>query len=67
MLANKNSLANSNSQRYLILSGGLGSSPYLMKRLQAAFVHDSHIAAPSLEILVSEEPYVWYSFLKVSR
>lgn len=42
--------------RYLILSGGLGSSPYLMMRLRAAFVHDSHIAAPSLEILVSDEP-----------
>jgi hypothetical protein len=42
----------------MILSGGLGSSPYLLSRLQDEFVKITHRAAPSLRILVSAEPYV---------
>ena len=42
------------SQSYIVLSGGLGSSAYLRTRLQSAFVStESH---PDLQILVSEEP-----------
>jgi hypothetical protein len=45
-------------QNYLILSGGLGSSPYVLKRLRQTFINTAHLSAPFVQILVSEEPYV---------
>ncbi|TEY43471.1 hypothetical protein BOTCAL_0369g00010 [Botryotinia calthae] len=42
--------------KYIILSGGLGSSSYLLKRIQSAFSNNMDPAASSIEVLVSDEP-----------
>ncbi len=47
-------------QNYLVLSGGLGSSAYVQKRLKTAFTGANfHPAAPSLKVIAAEndEPY----------
>ena len=48
------------SKSYLVLSGGLGSSPYVQERLQSHFRSGpgiDNVAARGMEILVAEEPY----------
>lgn len=48
-------------QDYLVLSGGLGSSAYVQKRLKEVLTGaNAHSAAPSLKVIVAsnDEPYV---------
>ncbi|KAM0153037.1 hypothetical protein ACHAPG_007283 [Botrytis cinerea] len=42
--------------KYIILSGGLGSSPYLLRRIRSKFSNNMDPTASSIEVLLSDEP-----------
>ncbi|KAK6614530.1 hsp70 family chaperone [Botrytis cinerea] len=44
------------SIKYIILSGGLGSSPYLLRRIRSKFSNNMDPTASSIEVLLSDEP-----------
>lgn len=42
--------------KYMIFSGGLGSSPYLLRRIRSKFSNNMDPTASSIEVLLSDEP-----------
>lgn len=46
-----------NAQKYLVLSGGLGSSEYVKKKLEDRYTREKvNIYAPHLRIITSDHP-----------
>lgn len=48
------------SQKYLVLSGGLGSSPYVRQRLQEKYNSSSKVSPTgvNMQVLMADEPCV---------